>query len=125
MDVGDAQYERLSGKFRYEQTAKYEVARDLLNAKRAALAASLGLERRKAELDVRTIEGIQLEMRRVAYRVRSLDIADESGLDAVISLYRRQEIDASGERLLAVDDVCSPRSLALASLLSARRRHSL
>lgn len=63
MDVGDAQHEHLSGKFGYEQTVKYEVARDMLNAKRAALAASLGLERCKAELDVRTIEGIQLEMR--------------------------------------------------------------
>lgn len=76
------------GAFGYEQTVKYEVARDLLNGRRAALSAELDHARGDAAGDGAAVDRIQAAMRSVAESIRRLDVADEAALDAVIAANR-------------------------------------
>ncbi|MBH1528787.1 hypothetical protein I5T99_06990 [Stenotrophomonas maltophilia] len=70
--------------FGYTQTVKYEVARDLLNRKRALLSARLGRERNSEQPDAFIVDQIRADMRAVAGLMRQLDVCNEPALDAII-----------------------------------------
>ncbi|WNH54839.1 hypothetical protein [Stenotrophomonas oahuensis] len=77
--------------FGYEQTVKFEVARDLLNSRRAHIAADLGRERTKVKPDPSAIGRLQADMRAIAHSIRHLDVRDEAALDSVIAANRSRE----------------------------------
>jgi hypothetical protein len=71
--------------FGYEQTVKFEVARDLLNSRRAHIAADLGRVRSSANPDPSALGRLQADMRAIARSIRHLDVRDETALDSVIA----------------------------------------
>lgn len=75
--------------FGYDQTIKYEVARDLLNTRRASLSAKLGTEDAKDSPDPKVIEELKLQMNAVADDIEDLDVTDDAGLDRSIAMNRR------------------------------------
>ena len=74
--------------FGYEQTVKYEVARDLVNSRRARVAAELGVERARSTQEASTIGRLQADMRALARTMRHLDVRNEKALDEVIAAYK-------------------------------------
>ena len=74
--------------FGYDQIMKYEVARELLITRRAALAFDLWRERGRDEVDTVALEQITAQMRAVAAAIRELDVKNEAGLDEAISRLR-------------------------------------
>jgi len=72
----------------YTQTLKYEVARDLLNSRIAALSAQIKREEGKPHPDRRAIEQMEELMLEVGSSISHLDVTDEAGLDAVIATNR-------------------------------------
>jgi|GEM_PF-3170182 len=76
--------------FTYEQTVKYEVARDLLNTRRAELSEQIELEEAKALPDASVIAQLESRLLDIAAEIRDLDVTDEAGLDASIAKNRRE-----------------------------------
>lgn len=75
--------------FGYEQTLKYEVARDLLNSKRAEVSEKIGIESAKKHPDPDVLQQLDREMDDIADQIEDLDVTDEAALDRSISINRR------------------------------------
>lgn len=75
--------------FGYMQTVKYEIARELLGSRRAALTAQLSRLRAAGMSDSVETTQVRADLRAVATSIRQLDIYNESSLDAAIDRYRR------------------------------------
>lgn len=78
------------GTHTYTQTLKYEVARDLLNSRIAALSAQIKREEDKPQPDQREIERMEELMLEVGSSISHLDVTDEAALDAVIAANTRE-----------------------------------
>lgn len=77
------------GTHTYEQTLKYEIARELLNWKIADLSAQIGVEERKGAPDAALIDCLEAKMLDVAREIDQLNVTDEDALDAAIDRNRR------------------------------------
>lgn len=75
----------------YRQTLKYEVARELLNARIADLTDQITTEEAKPRPDARVIEQLETAMADIGTSISQLDVTNEPGLDAVIEADRRAE----------------------------------
>jgi hypothetical protein len=73
------------GTHTYEQTIKYEIARDLLNGRIAVITNQIANEEAKASPDAKLIDELEEMMAVVGGSISDLDVTDEAGLDAVIS----------------------------------------
>lgn len=69
----------------YRQTLKYEIARDLLNSRIAALSAQIKREENKSQPDRNAIDQMEERMLEVGTSISRLDVTDEAALDAVIT----------------------------------------
>lgn len=76
--------------FSHEQTLKYEVAREGLNSRVAALSAQIGREERKSRPDQQLIEPLEDEIIEIGSQRAKLDVTDEEALDRVIATLRKQ-----------------------------------
>jgi len=74
--------------FGYMQTVKYEVARELLGSRRAALTTQLGRLRAAGQSDGIETTQVRANLRAIAAAIRQLDIYKEATLDAAIERYR-------------------------------------
>lgn len=77
------------GTHTYEQTIKYEIARDLLNGRIATLTEQITEEEAKARPDAQRIEQLEELMASVGVSISELDVTDEAGLDAVIAAHSK------------------------------------
>lgn len=73
------------GTHTYEQTIKYEVARDLLNGRIAAITDQIAAEEAKSPPDAALVDQLEELMAAVGGSISELDVTDEAGLDAVIA----------------------------------------
>lgn len=77
------------GAHTYESTVKYDVARDLLNGRRAALSEQIALEEARPAADALRTEQLPQSMGAVAIEINRLDVTDDAMLDAVIAANQR------------------------------------
>lgn len=79
------------GTHTYEQTIKYEIARDLLNGRIATITEQITEEESKARPDARRIEELEDLMTSIGASISELDVTNEAGLDAVIAACQKFE----------------------------------
>jgi hypothetical protein len=76
--------------YTYEQALTYEVACDLLNSHVADCSAELGVERAKAQPDVKRIATIQAKQRNILLERNQMPMRDDAAMRAVVAKYRRE-----------------------------------
>lgn len=84
--------ETAMGTHTYEQTVKYEVARDLLNGRIADLSERIGGEEHKSVPDHALIDRLEAQMAGIADELAALDVTNEAALDAVIAANKREPV---------------------------------
>lgn len=77
------------GTHTYQQTIKYELARDLLNGRRAIVSAAIGEAKSQASPDTAAIARLRADSLAISAEIRALDVTDEAALDAVIMALSR------------------------------------
>lgn len=79
------------GTHTYEQTVKYEVARDLLNDRLAGLLDQRRKEEASASPDMAVIDRLELELDGVHDAISQLRVTDDAQMDAIIAASTRAQ----------------------------------